>query len=749
MNKPHNQSTWASIRDLIARFDAEIQRQRADVAQGRESLLRVLHERDARLHDLINWAAIDRATPALRESVKLPPRGSNRLASVGSGLLVWVMLVVAGMPGTWAALAGLVVAVVAQWHKARAVDGAWKKKVKVVLMHYHGRNPDNANEAIYYTHCEYEGGLGYRSTQFTGIDEAGQTLIWLQSASGHGIGAIAVDVERPWVQLWRGRRVYPMGLLKNGLKALIEEERRAVSALDELGRQESAIGEQAVSFESLQQAFSNLVLDAETEEAILRAAVLFAYGHRAAPRGILLKGTPGTGKSAVAAALARSLGVKFISAKVGDLKGETIGSSGNNVRRMWAEAREQAPAIVFLDECEGMLARRGAVDSDAFSNELVQTFLAEWEGLEERARVLVIGATNRADLLDDAVLSRFTDKYELRPLGAREHPRLVEAVSRQVRFSGRLAEEQVRRMAGMAGREVRNVLEYAMRKAAPAAPDAHHVAAAIRTVRCKGADSADASASWDTLILPEQDKGWLKSWAAMIANVEELRARKIPFVRNVLLYGPPGTGKTQIARTLANEATVNFLAPTTSGVKGMYLGHGANNVSQFFAKARAASPTILFIDEIDALATTRNGDQDKLQAEVLTQFLQEMDGLSRQDGEVFVVAATNRLDALDPAILQRFNHRLQIGLPGLAEREGILRTLLAGRPVDHRLDIAHMAASTAGCAGRELKALVEAAFHRAMSRSWQASGSHAGIRVTQDDLLAVLAERETVAGGAA
>jgi len=151
----------------------------------------------------------------------------------------------------------------------------------------------------------------------------------------------------------------------------------------------------SISIEKIKKAWENVVLPEEQALQLLKSVIFFAHGEEVAPKGILLKGPPGTGKTLIARALSDSTDANFVSLNVSDVKGEYIGSTASNVKNIWASAREKQPTIIFVDECEGVFAKRGSGDSDSFTNECVQTFLAEWDGMGKSHGVLVIGATNR------------------------------------------------------------------------------------------------------------------------------------------------------------------------------------------------------------------------------------------------------------------------------------------------------------------------------------------------------------------
>lgn len=547
-------------------------------------------------------------------------------------------------------------------------------------------------------------------------DRGGNAIVWATQGAG-GWRIQAVD-GRPRVP--SGRPVGPQFDALLARNKVLRDKLLAGAAV------RAATPANILRKDAITARWSEIALPPDIRETLLEALVHFAYGDASAPRGILLKGPPGTGKSMVAQAFADCVEASVFKCSVAELKGRHIGESANNVRELWAKARAQAPAVVFIDECEGAFPARGSDQGDSFTNEVVQTFLTEWDGIGGESRVLVIGATNRSELLDDAVLSRFTDVIELLPPGGEDRRELVLAVARGLQLGPAFPEAAIQLFAGMSGREVRNALRHAMRLAAPGEPTIEHFREAAARMRGKNATRTDDEARWERLVFPDALIRELKLTAQMVREAETLQQKGIPVPRALLLYGPPGTGKTQIARTLANEAGIGFIARSTTELKGQYLGQAASRIAQSFEAARANSPSILFIDEIDALTSARGAEQsDALQAEALTQLLQEMDGVRARPGFVFGMAATNRLDAMDAAVRSRFAKQIEIGLPDEAGRAALLRALLAGRPVAEDLDLAALAAQTEGCSGRDLSERVAAAFQRAVSRTLEA-GAAAG-----------------------
>ena len=236
-------------------------------------------------------------------------------------------------------------------------------------------------------------------------------------------------------------------------------------------------------------------------------------------------------------------------------------------------------------------------------------------------------------------------------------------------------------------------------------------------------------ASWDDLILNEGFKDELQSTVEMMKNAKTLKRQGFEPPSSLLLYGPPGTGKTQVARTLATMSGLSFIPCAASDLKGEYIGHSAPRVKEIFARARAASPSIIFIDEIESVASRRDGGQnekDRLSDEIVSELLVQMDGVVKQEGEVFIVAATNFPDKIDAAVLSRFNMRKEIQLPDLEARKKMLRVFLDGKPVSEDLapTLDELAINTEGLSGRDLRSIVDSASRKAVTRSLKTGSVH-------------------------
>lgn len=484
--------------------------------------------------------------------------------------------------------------------------------------------------------------------------------------------------------------------------------------------------------------WAQIALPEATKSRLKAMAKHFADGSASAARGLLLYGPPGTGKTLIAKALADSIDCAFFSLSLPDLKAGYVGQSGEKVREIWSRALSEPRAILFVDECEGVFGRRGGTNTDAFSEEIVNAFIAQWDGFDKQSSVWVVGASNRRDLIDPAVLSRFDDQLQI---GLPEEHERLDILRREFARFGRsmsLPDQAATSTQGMSGRDLSNLAKRIAREHDAGAPltnailDTH-----TATFRKQGSTATDASATWNTLVLSEHTLKDLRTTAGLLKNADAFLKRGIGVPRGLLLYGPPGTGKTQIARTLANETGLRFIAASTADIKQGWVGQSGQKVRELFERARESAPSLLFIDEIDIIAGSRGGSGDSFTNEIVGQLLQEMDGAKAQPQHVFVLAATNRLDQVDEAVLSRLSKRIEVPLPDADGAKRLLQVMLANKPLAFQADagIAHLAGYAAGMSGRDLRNWIEHAEMRAVHRAIEA-GDPDSVAISLDDFAA-------------
>ena len=232
-------------------------------------------------------------------------------------------------------------------------------------------------------------------------------------------------------------------------------------------------------------------------------------------------------------------------------------------------------------------------------------------------------------------------------------------------------------------------------------------------------DTSRRNASWDTLVIQPSLKETLQAYCNILRDYKDYQAQGVHLPKGLLLHGPPGCGKTQIAKTLSAKAGLHFIALSTSDCKAMWLGHSADRLATVFSEARTMQPTLLFIDELDAVCPPRGAYADAISQEFTAQLLQEVDGLLSDSQAVFLVAATNRLDWVDSAILSRFAEKIEIPLPDELARQALLKVFLG--PIrfasDREQIIRSLAQASDSQSGRDLRALVNRAVLAAVKRT--------------------------------
>lgn len=562
--------------------------------------------------------------------------------------------------------------------------------------------------------------------------EPGDIVVAVSDAHGRGLGIIPLrTVGRLPIIVWdRDLLQYdafpPMPLKVRALAMAFdmacETYAKHANRIERNRALRSGQGQQKATVDPAQ-AWAGVALDPKIKAQLISVAGHFAAGSASATRGLLLYGPPGTGKTLIARTFAKSMGCAFFPLSLTDLKSGFIGQSGENVKALWGKARMESRAVIFVDECEGVFGRRGATGTDSFVEEIVTAFLAQWDGFDKQAHVWVVGATNRRDLIDAAMLSRFEDQLEIGLPGGLQRLEILAGEFARLGIPPPLPTETEALTLGMSGRELSSLAKRVAREHGVKTPVDNDALAAFTTaMRKQGSTATDSRASWDTLILSEATMKELKTTSGLLQHAEAFRKRGIGVPRGLLLYGPPGTGKTQIARTLANETGMRFIAASTADIKQGFLGQSGQKVRELFERARESAPSLLFIDELDIIATTRGGQSDAILTEIVGQLLQEMDGIAAQTQPVFVLAATNRRDQIDAAVLSRLPKQIEIPLPDQDGARQLLAVMLAGKPLSFDLDTGTqaLAARAEGRSGRDLRSWVEGAEHSAVARAIEA-----------------------------
>lgn len=458
------------------------------------------------------------------------------------------------------------------------------------------------------------------------------------------------------------------------------------------------------------------------------------------PRGVLLHGAPGTGKTLMARAVAAETHANFFGIDAPAIMQKHYGESEAKLREIFDKARTQAPAIIFIDEIDAIASKRDSGVGEV-EKRVVAQLLALMDGLGDRGQIVVIAATNLPNNLDPALRrpGRFDREIAIGIPDRNERREILGVHSARMPLDRDVdLDTLANHTHGFTGADLSALCrEAAMallrRTMAGLPPDS----APPADLRVTGQDFQTALAEVVpsglrelTVEIPEtrwRDVGGLGPARAVLTEwlvwprhrPELFAALKLRAPRGVVLHGPPGTGKTLLARTLASEAGVNFIPVRGPELLSRYVGDSELAVRELFETARRAAPCLLFFDEIDSLAPVRGSSAaSDVPDRVVAQLLVEIDGV-RPLGDVMLLAATNRLDRVDPALLRpgRFDLKLRIDLPTEPERLEILAIAMEGRPVAEGVELASVAAKTDGWSGAELRSLCDAVALQAARRT--------------------------------
>ncbi|KAL8428575.1 hypothetical protein ACSSS7_007165 [Eimeria intestinalis] len=497
----------------------------------------------------------------------------------------------------------------------------------------------------------------------------------------------------------------------------------------------------------------------------------------ATPRGVLLHGASGVGKTLLAKAVATECGANFIVVNGPEVMSRMAGETEANLRRVFEEASAMSPCLVFIDEIDSIAAKREKTQGDV-EKRLVAQLLTLMDGIGSNKNVVVLAATNRPNQLDPALRrvpppscclapSKFKPDLKsaaaftatvglpmllllLEGLGGRLE--ILKKKTQQMRLK---PDVDLARIAadshGFVGADLsqlcleaamlclRDQVEHIDFDRDTVDPEVlrrlevgqEHFLAALGTVNPSALRERHVevpNVRWEDIGGLEDVKRELRETVQYpVEHAAKFREFGLRPSRGVLFYGPPGCGKTLLAKAVANECKANFISVKGPELLTMWFGESEANVRDLFDRARAAAPCIIFFDEIDSIAKTRGGGGgpgSEASDRVINQILTEIDGIGKQK-QIFIIGATNRPDILDPAVTRpgRLDQLLYIPLPDRASRESIFTASLRKAPLAKDVDVNQLADITEGFSGADIAEFCQRAAKLAIRESIEAEAA--------------------------
>lgn len=483
----------------------------------------------------------------------------------------------------------------------------------------------------------------------------------------------------------------------------------------------------------------------EMIELPLRHPELFKRLGVEAPKGVLLHGPPGTGKTLLAKAVANETNASFYTIGGPEIMSKYYGESEEKLRNIFEQAEKNAPSIIFIDEIDSIAPKREEVSGEV-ERRIVAQLLSLMDGMSSRGKVVVIGATNRVNAVDPALRrpGRFDREIEL---GVPDRDGRLEILQIHARGMPLAKDVDLEKLAnishGFVGADLQALSkEAAMRALRRVLPQIDLSSESIPSETLK---KIIVTMQDFTGVIKEMEPSAMREVFVEIPNVkwddigglpdikEELQeAVEWPlkyqglftFVdaappKGILLYGPPGTGKTLMAKAAANESEANFISIKGPELLSKWVGESEKGIREVFRKARQAAPCLIFFDEIDAIAPTRGGGfgDSNVTERVISQLLTELDGLEILTN-VVVIAATNRPDIIDPALLRpgRFDRLLYVSQPDRESRLQILKIHTKSKPLSEDVSLEQLADLSEGYTGADISSMSSAAVMLALRK---------------------------------
>jgi transitional endoplasmic reticulum ATPase len=477
----------------------------------------------------------------------------------------------------------------------------------------------------------------------------------------------------------------------------------------------------------------------ELVELPLRHPQLFKSVGIKPPRGVLMYGPPGCGKTLIARAVANETGAFFFLINGPEIMSKLAGESESNLRKAFEEAEKNAPSIIFIDEIDSIAPKREKSHGEV-ERRIVSQLLTLMDGLKSRSHVIVIAATNRPNSVDPALrrFGRFDREIDIGVPDENGRLEILRIHTKNMKLDPDVDLERIaHETQGFVGADIAQLCTEAAMQCIREKMDI--IDLEDEKIDAEVLDSLAVTQEHFNFALGTTNPSALRETAVEVPNVtwedigglenvkRELQetvqfpieyphlfeAYGLSPSRGVLLYGPPGCGKTLLAKAIANECQANFISVKGPELLTMWFGESESNVRDVFDKARQAAPCVLFFDELDAIARSRGGslgDAGGAGDRVINQLLTEMDGVGARKN-VFVIGATNRPDTLDSAIMRpgRLDQLVYVPLPDHKSRVAIFKANLRRSPVAENVDFDELATATQGFSGADITEICQRA----------------------------------------
>lgn len=512
----------------------------------------------------------------------------------------------------------------------------------------------------------------------------------------------------------------------------------------------------------------------EMIELPLRHPTLFKNLGVKPPRGVLLYGPPGSGKTLIAKAVANETGAFFFLINGPEIMSKMAGESESNLRKAFEEAEKNAPAIIFIDEIDSIAPKRDKTNGEV-ERRIVSQMLTLMDGLKSRASVVVIGATNRPNAMDPALrrFGRFDREIDIGVPDENGRLEIFRIHTRNMKLDDDVDPEAIAREThGFVGADIAALCTEAAMQCIREKMDLIDIeeetidaevldamAVSMDHFRFSLGVSNPSSLRETVVEVPTTTWNDIGGLAGVKRELQELVQYPVEHPekfekfgmspsRGVLFYGPPGCGKTLMAKAVANECQANFISVKGPELLTMWFGESEANVRDVFEKARAAAPCVLFFDELDSIAQQRggsSGDGGGAADRVMNQLLTEMDGVGSKKN-VFIIGATNRPDIIDPALMRpgRLDQLIYIPMPDHDSRLSILKAVLRKTPISKDVDLEYLASQMEKFTGADLTEICQRAAKMAIRENIMKDMERERLRGEAGDAMEDVEEEDTV-----